>query len=78
MSIAELLAVAITVLLVGAVASLALARWRRLAGWVSTAFVAAAAVAIWVVVLRAFSSPAEGEATVLVLPGLGARLSVVV
>ncbi len=78
MSTAELLAVAVTLLLVGAVASLALASRRRLAGWVSTAFVAAAATAIWVVVVRAFSSAVEGEATVLVLPGLGARLSVAV
>lgn len=78
MSTADLLAVAISVLLAGAVASLALARWRKLAGWVSTAFVAAATVAVWLVVARAFSALGDGEVTLLALPGLGARLSVVV
>jgi hydrogenase-4 component B len=73
-----LLAVAIAILLGGALASLAVARWKRLAGWVSTACVTAAAVAIWMVAVRAFSPALEGETTVLALPSLGARLSVVV
>ena len=78
MSTTDLLAVAIAVLLAGAAVGLALARRARLVGWVSTGFVAVAAAAIWVVVVRAFSPFPEGEATLLELPGLGARVTVVV
>jgi hydrogenase-4 component B len=78
MSTTLLLGFAVAVLLGGAVAALALARWKRLAGWVSTVCVAVAGAAVWVVVARAFSPAAEGEATVLALPALGARLAVVV
>ena len=78
MSTTFLLAVALAVLLAGALAGLALARWKRLAGWVCTACVACAGAVIWAVVARAFSPLAELEATVFALPVLGARLTVVV
>jgi hydrogenase-4 component B len=70
-----LLQLAVGALLVGALASLATARSRRLCGWVSLGFVAASLL-LWLVVLRAFSGQPDAPRTLLRLPAVGAALVV--
>jgi hydrogenase-4 component B len=75
MSTTSLLFVGFLLLLAGAVVSLALASRRRASGWASVAFVGASGIALWAAVIRAFTGGA-GEATVLAIPALGAKLTV--
>ena len=76
MSTIVLLGVAVTALLLGALASFVLGRRRAVSGWVSLGAVTVAAVAIWAVVIRHFSAGPDPEAVLLALPGLGARLAI--
>ncbi|MBP1619253.1 MAG: dehydrogenase (quinone) [Acidobacteria bacterium] len=78
MSDASLLGVAALLVLAGAAVSLALARWRRPAGWVATGFVVAAAVPAWLVVVRTFAGGGWVHPTSVGLPSLGARLNIAV
>jgi hydrogenase-4 component B len=71
-----LLQFAVGALLVGALASLATARSRRLCGWVSLGFVTAASLLLWLVVLRAFSGQPDAPRTLLRIPAVGAALVV--
>ncbi len=65
---------AFALLLAGAGTSLVLAGRRRASGWAATAFVGAAGVALWAVVVRTMAIGPDPEATLLTLPGLGAGL----
>lgn len=76
MTSALLLQTCVLLLLAGALVSLACARNRALAGWVSVAFVAAACLPLARVVVNVFSGVAEGETVLLALPALAARLTV--
>jgi NADH:ubiquinone oxidoreductase subunit 5 (subunit L)/multisubunit Na+/H+ antiporter MnhA subunit len=76
MTSALLLQTCVLLLLGGALVSLACARNRALAGWVSVAFVAAACLPLARVVVNVFSGVAEGETVLLALPALAARLTV--
>lgn len=78
MSQADVLELSMALLAIGALASLAVSRRRRLCGWTSLAFVTAASVAVWVVVIRTFLHGPAPEATLLVVPIIGARLAVAV
>jgi hydrogenase-4 component B len=77
MSTLSALEYSLALLAAGALASLACAHRRRLAGWLSVAFVTLASLGVGWVVVRAFAAP-DPEAVVLALPGLGSRLTVAV
>lgn len=72
----DLLGIGVALLAVGALASLLTAGNRRVSGWVSCIFVAAASVALWAVVIRTFSMGAEEEVSLLAVPALGASLAI--
>jgi hydrogenase-4 component B len=72
----SLLGLSVSLLLVGAGVSLALAARRRTSGWASVGFVGASGVALWAVVVRTFSAGPDPEVTVLSLPGIGSGLVV--
>ncbi|UCC74143.1 MAG: oxidoreductase [Gemmatimonadota bacterium] len=65
-------------LAIGAVASLATARRRRLAGGIATAFVAGFSALAWLLVVRTFTVGPEPEVTLTALPWLGAGLTLAV
>jgi len=71
-STASLLGLSAALLLAGALVSLALARRAKTSGWASVAFVGAAGVALWVVVVQTFSAGPDPEVTLLSLPAIGA------
>lgn len=71
-----LLQSAFAMLLVGALASLALARHRRASGWAAVAFTGAAALLLWQVVLRTFTAGPEAERVLLRVGSVGAALVV--
>src|SRR5208283_3825192 len=64
----------IVILIVGSLLSLLLARNRKVCGWVSFAFVCASSLFTGLAVVGA-RTVASGEQTLLVLPQLGARLT---
>ncbi len=64
----------IVILIVGSLVSLLLARNRKVCGWVSFAFVCASSVCTGLAVVGA-CTVASGEQTLLLLPQLGARLT---
>lgn len=66
--------VSLAILIAGSLASLLFARWRRLCGWVSFAFVCASTVWTGLAVAETFSA-VSGEHTILSLPQLGSHLS---
>ncbi len=76
MTTVSLLELAAALLVIGAGVSVPLARNRRVAGWTSVAFVGAAGVALWTVVVRTFSGGPDAPVTALSLPGIGAGLVV--
>ncbi|NJD10654.1 MAG: oxidoreductase [Gemmatimonadetes bacterium] len=76
MTTVVLLQYAVGALLLGALASLATARSRRLSGWISVGFVAVAALLLWVVVLRAFSASPDPPRALAHIPAVGAALIV--
>jgi len=78
MSHVFLLGSSVALLMVGALASLALARNRTLCGWVAVAFAAASAAAVFGVVIDTFRAGAEPEVVLLHLPVLGAAWTVLV
>ena len=65
-------------LVIGAVASLATARRRRLAGAIATVFVAGFSALVWLVVVQTFAAGPQHEVTLLSLPWMGAALTLVV
>jgi hydrogenase-4 component B len=76
MSVVMLLATGVALLLIGALAGLVAARHRTAAGWVSFAFVLAAAIPITAVIVRAFSAAPEAAVTVIRVPAIGAALTI--
>jgi hydrogenase-4 component B len=70
------LSVAVSALLVGAAASLVLAKLRSASAWVSLAAVGVAGVAVWVVVVHSFARGPDAQVVLLALPGLRAGLTV--
>ena len=64
----------IAILVVGALVSLLLARWRKLCGWVSFAFVGVSSVYAGVAIVSAGTVP-QYEHTILRLPQLGSSLT---
>ena len=62
------------ILVVGSLVSLAVSKQPRLCGWMSIAFVGAAAVSTWLAAATAFTG-GPYERTVLALPQLGASLT---
>lgn len=71
----DLLLAAFALLLLGALASLVLARRRHLCGWVSSAFVGVAAVFLWVAAIGGFVSPQPAQSLVSI-PSVGGALIV--
>ncbi|MCJ7628008.1 MAG: hypothetical protein MUO50_06415, partial [Longimicrobiales bacterium] len=78
MTTVGLLLTGVALLLTGALLSLALAGNRRASGWVSVAFVGAAALPLWAVVIRTFAGSVDRPETLLFLPGIGAGLTIAV
>lgn len=78
MSHVVLLGSSVALLMIGALASLVLARHRTLAGWVTVAFATVAAAGVLAVVTDTFRNGAEPEVVLLQLPVLGAAWTVTV
>src|SRR5512140_2052390 len=76
MTTVGLLQYAVGALLLGALASLATARDRRLSGWISVGFVGISSLLLWAVVVRTFSASPDPPRALLLIPALGASLLV--
>lgn len=78
MTSASILQLSGLLLAIGALASLATARRRRLAGGIATVFVAGFSGLAWLLVVRTFAAGPEPEVTLTSLPWLGAGLTLTV
>jgi hydrogenase-4 component B len=75
-SVVTWLSVAVSALLLGALASLVLGRLRAASSWVALGAVTVASVAMWGAVVRCVAHGPDPEVVLLTLPGLGARLAI--
>lgn len=76
MSPVVLVEISVVLLLAGALASLACARRRELAGWVAVAGVAAASLPLWALIVLVLTAGTGEEESLLAIPAFGARLAV--